>query len=993
MDVDTDAEGNADAQSAADEADTDAGTDREAASRAAPVKGRQRAPVNATDAEPLEVAPRARTGAARQKLPEPPARVAGADESEGESESKTEDKEEDDAAAALATTAESAVTAQQEPSVGAADDESGADAQTALDGAVAASSTAEAVAAAVDDTEEAEVKATPTEAEVPIASPSAPSKKAAKSGGRTADKASMPAAKDGGKAGSKNPPPAAAAAAASSPTTAGKAKPKAPPCPPSSVDVSVESPDDSGVALLTVAVGEEESSTARCSFPQWYAVELSPLPGFPAAFVFTRRIAVNGSNSGGIARALRLTDADLIPGVPYFVRARGGAAGPAKDVSVLSEAVAAFPAFAVLPFEGQQSDIYHCSAAVTLSVARSGRTVPSSAELTTGLREAVLSVLGLELDEPAAARLSSVERIEGSDTTTSRADELRVTISSLPSSTEQQTADEWQQRVEVESVASTMSGGPAWLIAELVRSKLADAIGNARKNGSGSARALQRLQRVGPIRLTCGSGLEAGEAIADASVPADDNETKERSRPSSPANSSPAPAVEAPASSPDEEELTEKDNAAGTVHSVPAPVDSPPARRAVPSAGGGRDTEAGGGLPQRSPPASPADRSRPRSPDVPPVPAPAPSRASAEAAGGGFRPPKPSPTDGSVLDEEDDERAGALPPYTPPTFPAPDDFPGGLHDSGPDDEGFPASAPAPGQAAEQERPVAPTPAVAKVHSEAFSVVGWLLSHTLVAALIVAACMGAVVYAVFFRSAPDSDFAPLQGDDSDVERGDAAKVGGGGGAGPFSALQSAGSGGKGASGSSSSSDPSLSELDGEQQYELALLKHSDTSTSGAVHFLEDVLTRLGIPSYGQSSFTTKLKDDYLSTIQQLTQLDSNDWKRLNFPVVIEEAVRKALDDRRRLLAEGGGGRGAPGSAGKAKGGGLSLKAAAPKKGEKPAERDMNAKPVTTPQRAPPASATAGSADKKEAKVKKPLVSETDGDHDDAEEDGWAEMMDF
>ena len=156
-----------------------------------------------------------------------------------------------------------------------------------------------------------------------------------------------------------------------------------------------------------------------------------------------------------------------------------------------------------------------------------------------------------------------------------------------------------------------------------------------------------------------------------------------------------------------------------------------------------------------------------------------------------------------------------------------------------------------------------------------------------------------------------------------------------------------------------------------------MKHSDTSSSGAVHFLEDVLTRLGIPSYGQSSFTAKLKDDYLSTIQQLSQLDNSDWKRLNFPVVIEEAVRKSLDDRKRLMQDGAeGGRSSQG--GKGKGGGLSLKAGAPKKVEKKVEAKETEKKAS-------GGGGGGSAEKKS--VKKPLVSEAAEADENAEEEGW------
>ena len=176
-------------------------------------------------------------------------------------------------------------------------------------------------------------------------------------------------------------------------------------------------------------------------------------------------------------------------------------------------------------------------------------------------------------------------------------------------------------------------------------------------------------------------------------------------------------------------------------------------------------------------------------------------------------------------------------------------------------------------------------------------------------------MAAVAYCLFFRPGAEQDsgrFSALGRDEADAERGssDASpQPSASAGSGPFASL--AGREGRRAAASPAPGEPSLSELDAEQAYSIALLRHSDTSPSGAVQLTEEVLTRLGIPSYGQASFTAKLKDSYLSSIQQLQQLDSSDWKRLNFPLVIEEAIRKGLDDRRRLLeeAEAGGGRAA------------------------------------------------------------------------------------
>jgi hypothetical protein len=69
-----------------------------------------------------------------------------------------------------------------------------------------------------------------------------------------------------------------------------------------------------------------------------------------------------------------------------------------------------------------------------------------------------------------------------------------------------------------------------------------------------------------------------------------------------------------------------------------------------------------------------------------------------------------------------------------------------------------------------------------------------------------------------------------------------------------------------------------------------------ATNDAVAFVEVVLGKLGIPSYGQAKYTATLKDNFLSRVDQLSALDSGDWKRLGWPLVIEEAVRKAVVER-------------------------------------------------------------------------------------------------
>ena len=194
-------------------------------------------------------------------------------------------------------------------------------------------------------------------------------------------------------------------------------------------------------------------------------------------------------------------------------------------------------------------------------------------------------------------------------------------------------------------------------------------------------------------------------------------------------------------------------------------------------------------------------------------------------------------------------------------------------------------------------------------SRSSTLLGFLFSHTLAAALILAACMGSIAYCVFVRSVDNGGFAPLRQSETDLERGMA------GGQhsttshsthshGPHNAHSSSAAVSSAASASSGSSERSMVDLDDEQQYQLALLRHSDTAANGGLHFLEDVLTRLGIPSYGQAAFSQKLRDNYLTTIQQIDALDAADWKRINLPLVIEEAVRQALEDRRAMIQRGG-----------------------------------------------------------------------------------------
>lgn len=86
----------------------------------------------------------------------------------------------------------------------------------------------------------------------------------------------------------------------------------------------------------------------------------------------------------------------------------------------------------------------------------------------------------------------------------------------------------------------------------------------------------------------------------------------------------------------------------------------------------------------------------------------------------------------------------------------------------------------------------------------------------------------------------------------------------------------------------------------------LCQWSDHDPSGAVSFVEFVLSDLGLPKYGMNKYTSALKDNYLNEIAQLKQLDSQDWKRLGLPLVIEQAIRENLNKREELRGGGGSG---------------------------------------------------------------------------------------
>lgn len=77
----------------------------------------------------------------------------------------------------------------------------------------------------------------------------------------------------------------------------------------------------------------------------------------------------------------------------------------------------------------------------------------------------------------------------------------------------------------------------------------------------------------------------------------------------------------------------------------------------------------------------------------------------------------------------------------------------------------------------------------------------------------------------------------------------------------------------------------------------LLHINDDDSTGAALFMEAVMSKLGIPKFGMTKYTSALSDNYLSSLSQLYTMDGGDWKRLQLPTVIEEAFRKALQQRR------------------------------------------------------------------------------------------------
>ena len=804
---------------------------------------------------------------------------------------------------------------------------------------------------------------------------------------------------------------------------------KSPPCVPSEVELSaVESVDGLPQPQLTVSIADADKAAATtCTPPSLYLVDVSPLPSFPSPYISTYRVnrstPADEEGEGEAAASsstppqLHLGPQLLIPQLPYFVRVRAALATAAGQLTSVSEAVPSSPATLALPQTASDEQmgeatasagVDHCAAVLTLRLSRGAKAL-SSRELSAAVRAELSSLLRLPADADAAVfqRLMSIERL-ASGSSQAKEEEVELTISpvqSSPSPVERQrSAMDWADAVEGQALVTVVDSAPSWLVAELLRSSLTNASGESHKGVA--TRLTQRITRVGPIRLHCRAGNDSSNTddAGNLSSRGEGRRVGGAKEGASKAGSSdelfPGPDLSEPTAP---TSLPTDSNEERSERTAPQPTDVWSASHGdEQQQQPGQSWDRGAGSDAQSPPAPPSAGDAIDSvPRRPPPSVPQSPRVSEDD----YLPPARPPLDkaDALIPEGDDDDAADLGaasrPYNPETLPSNElDDPLNTADggaaAGEDELAYPATP----QLSEK------TAGTAR-DGESFSVLGWLLSHTLVAALLVAACMGLVVYAVFFRSSDSSDFTPLQSEEPDVERGDRGGRGSGGGynagAGPFAALQSTASSSSSAASSSSSGADSLSELDSEQQYHLALLKHSDTSSAGAVHFLEDVLTRLGIPSYGQSSFTAKLKDDYLSTIQQLASLDTNDWKRLNFPVVIEEAVRKALDDRKRLMAEEGGGTriaasvaGSRGSGGGGRGGGLSLKPAAPKKPEKGgggADRDKSAAAGGGGGGGGGGGERRGGVSSAEKKaVKKPLVAEAAEDDAGEEEEGWMDM---
>jgi hypothetical protein len=70
---------------------------------------------------------------------------------------------------------------------------------------------------------------------------------------------------------------------------------------------------------------------------------------------------------------------------------------------------------------------------------------------------------------------------------------------------------------------------------------------------------------------------------------------------------------------------------------------------------------------------------------------------------------------------------------------------------------------------------------------------------------------------------------------------------------------------------------------------------DRENGSGIMLLKLVLKQLQIPEFAHQEYINKLRDDFLTTEEQLQQLNSDDWRRLGFPFKIENAIKRKLND--------------------------------------------------------------------------------------------------
>ena len=479
------------------------------------------------------------------------------------------------------------------------------------------------------------------------------------------------------------------------------------------------------------------------------------MPSFPPLYTSIHRLnhshSADEDSTTSDSHRLSLTDLHLIPGLSYFVQIRGALPGPtSKDLPIVSNTTASKPTSLSLPLSSpmeDDQDIDHCAAVVSLSLTRPKT---ASKDLSADLRSELLSLLHLEAEDEAIKRFEGIERVEGKSSQ-SKEEEVQLTISPLAATQRLKSPTAWLSTITGKSLSAVMKTAPPWLIAEFLRSSLSNQTGEIKKAG---LKTLQRLQRVGPISLQCQVKEKKEEESAPVTTPTEDppvlpSHDEDSTRPSPPHKDETVPPEEIP---------TKEDDLPHVDRTAAQPTDPLPPLH-------DHDAEA-------------------RSDALPPLPSPAdmqpPSNGFDEEPLLPIRPPGTEVTL-PVVEEEDEGDDGlghGGQAYAPPATSPLDDFtPGG--------EVIPPST-------NSLDPHAGPPADDK---DSFSVVGWLMSHTLVAALLVAACMGVVVYAVFFRPTDSNGFEHLQNEDADVERGEGSRSSGGpfnAGAGPFASLQSSAS---------------------------------------------------------------------------------------------------------------------------------------------------------------------------------------------------------